>query len=824
MTAIFQTAFDLGILPLQNHEFAIEELDTDKRHILKAVRLKSRDTQIHKLGHDRDVREGGGDLTGGYLWLPESEGAGTGAERRFESGWRFAWPAKAWTKNTMNRINRTEGDPVPTPTGPYTHAFPIFDKNYNHDFRFAREFPFFPQGKCYPRIAGNAIGILLDSARETEQEPLWMHADPRLIAPHNDGDGAIGSRVADLNKDDEIDPDRCARLQSLTRVVYLPPGTGAGACANFHGENTLSLNITEGGRKDVHGGLWTDWPIGTSIQGTPRAHGFFSWLQGGPLVAGNINDRHNRGMDGDGYAINSGHLHLETALWKSNLEDGPNEYDGVFDTPRLPNKVPESIAPFATAVMYEFRPSLPDTTNPCGKNPPKGKYAWRAASYIYTPSNDGRVPGPNPQPDPNDDPGGGGFPPPPGGLPLPPDEGFGGGGLPGGPLPGLPFAPPVPPVDVDDVSGSRPSAGEFTTAPLPPLGIGPFEDALPDPAPFDSGRPTPLTGPNVRQRVFNSGEPANKITAFTLELAGSVRLARPQRIDPRATDFRNYFDPTPEQIFQMDEVTPITGRREAFGGQGGKQFGPHLFDDPLALGSYIKSEPWNYTDRPRQDRFTGGTACGGWVMMAPELDLADFGAIRPVRSVEPPFDDELKGWPPRANLSEVYDIASPGTYWAAGFPELAEGKVFNGYRWGTDADGNLTFDCVGIDGAINPVLVMTKDCTVDLSGPIVILGPTKWNVVSIDFSDSPYSVLTTDFAILADTDGGTIEVDLPAASTMLDQRVFVKKTAGASSKKVNINADGAETIDGAGTFILTNKYDGVEMLSDGANWHVISNI
>lgn len=66
-----------------------------------------------------------------------------------------------------------------------------------------------------------------------------------------------------------------------------------------------------------------------------------------------------------------------------------------------------------------------------------------------------------------------------------------------------------------------------------------------------------------------------------------------------------------------------------------------------------------------------------------------------------------------------------------------------------------------------------------------------------------------------------IDVDLPASSSNTDKVYYIKKI-GNNANTVTIDPNGAETIDGATTLILYVRYDAVRIVSDGSNWHVIS--
>jgi hypothetical protein len=78
--------------------------------------------------------------------------------------------------------------------------------------------------------------------------------------------------------------------------------------------------------------------------------------------------------------------------------------------------------------------------------------------------------------------------------------------------------------------------------------------------------------------------------------------------------------------------------------------------------------------------------------------------------------------------------------------------------------------------------------------------------------------LTTDHSLtLADATAGAFSIYLPAASASRGRVLTFKKT-DASANAVTIDADGAETIDGATTITLSGRYDQVTITSDGTEW------
>lgn len=75
---------------------------------------------------------------------------------------------------------------------------------------------------------------------------------------------------------------------------------------------------------------------------------------------------------------------------------------------------------------------------------------------------------------------------------------------------------------------------------------------------------------------------------------------------------------------------------------------------------------------------------------------------------------------------------------------------------------------------------------------------------------------------LVNAGGGAITVTLPAAATARYTIITVKKI-DASANAVILDGDGAETIDGAATYTLSNQYDVATVWSSGTAWIVVSN-
>lgn len=71
-----------------------------------------------------------------------------------------------------------------------------------------------------------------------------------------------------------------------------------------------------------------------------------------------------------------------------------------------------------------------------------------------------------------------------------------------------------------------------------------------------------------------------------------------------------------------------------------------------------------------------------------------------------------------------------------------------------------------------------------------------------------------------DASGANRTITLPTAASAKWRKYIIKKI-DSSVNTVTIDADGAETIDGALTFVLTVQYQAIEIQSDGTTWWII---
>lgn len=91
--------------------------------------------------------------------------------------------------------------------------------------------------------------------------------------------------------------------------------------------------------------------------------------------------------------------------------------------------------------------------------------------------------------------------------------------------------------------------------------------------------------------------------------------------------------------------------------------------------------------------------------------------------------------------------------------------------------------------------------------------------VTIVVGASPYSPGSENI-IYVNAVGGNVVVTPPAAATR-DGKYYTIKKIDASANTVTIDPNGAETIDGALTLVITTQYTAVKIHCDGSNWWIV---
>ena len=122
---------------------------------------------------------------------------------------------------------------------------------------------------------------------------------------------------------------------------------------------------------------------------------------------------------------------------------------------------------------------------------------------------------------------------------------------------------------------------------------------------------------------------------------------------------------------------------------------------------------------------------------------------------------------------------------------------------------------IGTDGTAGSTAVITSTTTVN--DAFFRLQNSISGMTSYTAKTSTYSVLTSDFMV--DCTSGTFTVTLPTAVGITGKR-FLIKNSGAGT--ITIATTSSQTIDGTTTKTLNVQYSNYQVISDGANYKVIS--
>jgi hypothetical protein len=584
-----------------------------------------------------------------------------------------------------------------------------------------------------PKYAIGTRGILLAGSDNNAQFPLFFPCDNRLTAPNFAGDPTTGTLVADTTSEAKIDPARTAHLQSMMRVIkgpYAPEPDVMKSWGEADGltgdNNVLAWNL--GGSAAFGGGYDQLTGLEDSFAGWVWMTGPAAFEGGGPHLcreeahgpfAMGCCANHRLAVDGDGNPIFPLHQHLGT-LWTfnnryeisaDNIDTGYNGFGatgsgaaGVCGPMIFEGPVKPAVrGPYVNVVHLRFdagaRHDWFDSNRP-------GAWRWQADSYFTEPDQpDTPTPGQPPPPPPWDPTTG--QPPYPGRLP--PED----------PDPGDPDFGFIPQPDIWDPI-RRQKLGLPLEENYPPLGpTGPINTPPRNPPPdggdpgggdfpfkgegggdiVPGGIPRDTTSPGyLRERgwlsiAYTDGVPPtmtptqggerDRFAATGIMTSFPGFLFRPQYFSNGVTDYRHWMEPDPALVKLFDRTAPVVLRMEAYGAQGATPGGPFL----------TTSTGIEYTTLPRTQRYPGGSGPGGVVYLSADSDMSL-------------IDQDLDpGW---VEASPGHVLAGPNVYWGAGLPNLADGGVLLGYRWGADPDGNLSFDRVDGTGELVFSLILPQ--------------------------------------------------------------------------------------------------------------------
>ena len=105
----------------------------------------------------------------------------------------------------------------------------------------------------------------------------------------------------------------------------------------------------------------------------------------------------------------------------------------------------------------------------------------------------------------------------------------------------------------------------------------------------------------------------------------------------------------------------------------------------------------------------------------------------------------------------------------------------------------------------------TPNSRLHVAGPIATAFATK---------TAAYTLTATDSVIAADATAAPFTLALPTAVGIAGRQYTVKRV-NAGVNAVTVDANGAQTIDGALTYVLTAQHQVVRLVSDGVGWLVV---
>ena len=153
----------------------------------------------------------------------------------------------------------------------------------------------------------------------------------------------------------------------------------------------------------------------------------------------------------------------------------------------------------------------------------------------------------------------------------------------------------------------------------------------------------------------------------------------------------------------------------------------------------------------------------------------------------------------------------------------------------TTGNGNITIGSgsLGIAGESNQLRIGNGESVTVISASLatgeILLNTTtisgsllNTGTVSIDDTDSPYTITGTQQFILIDPSGGDVTVNMPDASTYPGRQIFFKLTQAAGANTVTLQRQGSDTIDGAIIYDqLDIQYESISTVSNGGTgWFI----
>lgn len=712
---------DLGFLPLQDHQSDSRIVLSRRKMVVAGRIVKEHDPSLESTpsGHWTEIGKEDnkgtlGDLHPWLFWQTRNR------EKRGMGAWQSVFAGITEGASAAGGGPTTGNDNGPS------YVLPVRNGEWQADQRFKSK-----SATSYARgmqmIPRGVMSVVLPATEERQQFELIGNIDPRLFAPNASGPGDCGTIIADLQPDWQPCMDsasrpgiggRQAKLQSLVRVIAMPPYGGSTSNLFESAHNLLAINYTSSDQDRVPGFgaifgkvvnqagpttgggqqfLGLAGSSGQDVGKGPNEWGSFAALNqpqfgvalmdaleaGGVIHLGSSGDKHRIGNDRDGHPINSAHLAVTANWFRDSDNDGPMLFEGDYPNPAplpLTSRVHLS---WDGGIMHSWRGSLR-----------RGMWRWWAeVPYLIPPPITGQPPYVPTPPGP---------PPTGGGGPRPGGPGPGGPGTPGGPGgPGAPRPPgggaPGRTGGPGGPSGGAPGSGGSGGGGSRPI-TGPTEPSGPAPGVVDGypGAPYPLPGnpitpggggggggsPNPNLPPPANGAPGGANPAglpFGPPKTGPRRVGGNDNKNAGRGDKKsNILNPF-STGFSGVNFRPqkwIRGAIDWLNSQLQDVVGGDVIEDEPKRPNVLNGTPWgaqsedcwNYTETPATSSFRGGTASGGLLFHPPSSTMDDYLGLGA---------SNFNAYSP---ATQSYVTLAPGVALSFGQPHKDGGIAANGIR------------------------------------------------------------------------------------------------------------------------------------------------
>lgn len=111
------------------------------------------------------------------------------------------------------------------------------------------------------------------------------------------------------------------------------------------------------------------------------------------------------------------------------------------------------------------------------------------------------------------------------------------------------------------------------------------------------------------------------------------------------------------------------------------------------------------------------------------------------------------------------------------------------------------------------------------AGSTITISEESYHIISsytsVEFGDSPYTVLADDFYISVDTSGGAVTILLPDTTDTRREFEIKDRTGNTPANNITVTTvSGAVTIDGLTSQVLGDAYESIDLIFNSSTYEV----